>query len=143
MNPKFLGLLGIVPRQQSVSAPRSRTPDFPLPEGPRQRAAERERDKTLAPEAVAWLNRLPRHRRPESLSKLYPRICNRLALLWPDRTLTEHYFNELLVTRRTGRAGFPPSVATDLVSLHDYYVRTTSAEAVKAWDDRTLAVGDR
>jgi hypothetical protein len=111
---------------------------------PDRRAPAREQDKTLAPETLRWMRALPNHRRPLSLAAAYPRICNKLALIWADNLLTEYYFNGLLLDTRGGRKGFAPKIAAELISLHEFHVRNLSSpEAVKAWDDRMLAVGDR
>ncbi|MES2990990.1 MAG: hypothetical protein V4844_06190 [Pseudomonadota bacterium] len=101
----------------------------PVPRGPkppelmtdsdwvRHRAPRRHRDETLSNAAVAWLARLPADFRPDALAARYPRIANRLALLWRDPGLIEQYLDELLVPKRPDRQGFPSEVAADLQSL--------------------------
>jgi hypothetical protein len=86
-----------------------------------ERSPLRERDKTLAPEALAWYQELPHPMRPLELCARYPRIANRLALVWPDAQLTHLYFRSLLVDKRGGRRGFPPRVAEELVALRGYF----------------------
>ncbi|CAN5468927.1 hypothetical protein BH09PSE5_BH09PSE5_23100 [soil metagenome] len=87
---------------------------------------------------------LPRSVMPLELAHTYPRVCNHLALCWPDPHLTQNYFDSLLIDRRGDRRGFPPQVANELIALHEFYERTVATpDAIKAWDDRMLAVGDR
>lgn len=85
------------------------------------RSRLRDRDKSLAPEAVAWLDSLPHLLRPIDLTTRYPRIANRLALLWPDAHLTEIYFLSLLVDKRGGRRGFASHITEELMALRSYY----------------------
>lgn len=83
----------------------------------RHRAPVRHRDEALSDDALDWLDRLPQDFRPAALAERFPRIVNRLAMLWPDPGLTEHCLDELVVPRRPGRQGFPPDVMVDLQSL--------------------------
>ena len=83
----------------------------------RHRAPRRHRDETLSDAAIAWLARLPADFLPDALAGRYPRIANRMALLWRDPGLIEEYLDELLVPRRPNRQGFPADVAADLKSL--------------------------
>jgi hypothetical protein len=83
----------------------------------RHRAPRRHRDEVLSDAAVAWLARLPDDFRPDLLAARYPRIANRMALLWRDPGLIEEYLDDLLVARRPNRQGFAPEVASDLQSL--------------------------
>jgi hypothetical protein len=88
------------------------------------RSPMRPRDKTLAPEAEAWLGTLPLTMHPQELCLRYPRIANRMALLWPDAHLTETYFTSLLADKRGGRRGFAPRITEELTSLHTYYAES-------------------
>jgi hypothetical protein len=112
--------------------------------GPAARTTPRDRDLTLQPEGQRWLQQLPASVRPQALPVRYPRICNHLALLWADEQLVDNYFDSLLVDNRGSRTGFPPEVAAELITLHNYFNNTRAkGPGNKAWDDRTLAVGDR
>ena len=106
------------------------------------RSQPRARDLTLAPEAEAWLGTLPWTMQPRELSARYPRIVNRMALVWPDAHLTALYFRSLLDTdgRREHRRGFPTVVADELMALRSYHadlrgVRTDHEQ----WVSRLLA----
>ena len=89
----------------------------------RHRAPPRHRDATLSDAARSWMQHLPEPVGPNRLCSLYPRIANRLAFLWPDPGLTEHFLDELLVDRRDGREGFPPDVTVELLVLHRFNSR--------------------
>jgi len=83
----------------------------------RHRVPPRHRDEELSDDAVNWLARLPEDFRPAALAERFPRVVNRLAQLWQDPGLTEHFLDELVVPRRPGRQGFPAEVTVDLQSL--------------------------
>lgn len=83
----------------------------------RHRAPQRHRDQVLSDGARDWLDQLPEDFRPAALAEHFPRIANRLALLWRDPGLTEHCLDELVCPKRPGRQGFPPEVTLDLQSL--------------------------
>ena len=53
---------------------------------------------------------------PHNLEKQYPRIFEKIMLLW-DMPQMSHYFEELMIPDRQGRAGFPPDVAAEIVRL--------------------------
>ena len=55
------------------------------------------------------------------LEQTFPRILERIALLWPSPML-ETYFTELLLDQRGDRAGFPPGVMAELMFLHELYL---------------------
>ena len=44
----------------------------------------------------------------------YPRIANRLALVWPDAVLAKRVLDDVVADRRGGRRGFPREVADEL-----------------------------
>ena len=83
----------------------------------RRRAPARHRDESLSDAAKKWIERLPEELRPERLVERFPRIVNRLASLWYDAGLTEHFLDELLAPRRPGRQGFSPDIIDELVAL--------------------------
>ena len=133
----LLGLLKF-PRLRSALA---RRPAGPKPrelmtdsDWVRHRAPKRHRDESLSEAAQRWFQRLPPEARPNRLCAAFPRIVNRLAFLWRDPGLTEHYLEELLVPRRSGRQGFPADVSAELAALllrneQRLYVTEDAAEA--------------
>jgi hypothetical protein len=106
----------------------ARTPP-PAPSGPkpvelmtpadwvRHRVPKRHRDDAVSDATHKWVQRLPPEFRPYRLCAAFPRIANRLAELWRDPGLTDHYLDELLHSRREGRQGFPPAVSAELHTL--------------------------
>jgi hypothetical protein len=80
-------------------------------------------DLRLSEAAVGWCAALPPAERPTALCERYPRIANRLALVWPDAELTSRYFDSLIIDRRGGRQGFPPEVMAELIRLRAFRVR--------------------
>ena len=81
----------------------------------------RERDQSLAPEALSWLSALPWTVQPKEMCARYPRIANRMALVWPDAHLTALYFKSLLQDKRGGRRGFASSIQQELMALRSYH----------------------
>lgn len=75
-------------------------------------------DFLLSNGASRWVFSLAPDDRPEWTVLHYPRVVNRIARCWSDRELLETLFEELLVDRRGGRAGFPPQIQAELVRLH-------------------------
>lgn len=70
-----------------------------------------------------WLSTLPAHVRPMELAKRYPRIVNRIALLWNEQALCNKYLGSLILDRsRPDRAGFSAPIAKEIYHLHEYYV---------------------
>lgn len=66
---------------------------------------------------------------PHALEKQYRRVLNRIMELW-DKPEIEDYFNELLVSKRSDRQGFPPQVASDIIYLSMVHSRQRSREQV-------------
>jgi len=83
----------------------------------RHRAPRRLRDDELSADAHLWLERVPADFHPDAVAERFPRLINRLALLWRDPGLTEHFLVELLQPARPGRQGFAPEVTVELQSL--------------------------
>ncbi|MDB5811796.1 MAG: type secretion system protein [Betaproteobacteria bacterium] len=55
---------------------------------------------------------------PEStIEQLFPRIAEKLAIVWPSEACAM-YITSLLVNTRETRQGFPPEVVEDLLMLH-------------------------
>lgn len=53
---------------------------------------------------------------PEALEQGFPRILQRIVELWKT-PLLDDFFDELIVTQRPGREGFPEKVALELFHL--------------------------
>ena len=83
----------------------------------RHRAPRRLRDDELSADAQKWLERLPEDFHAEALAERFPRLINRLALLWRDPGLTEHFLAELVQPTRPGRQGVALEVMVELQSL--------------------------
>src|SRR4051812_47051725 len=60
----------------------------------------------------------PSDGRPEStIEQSFPRIAEKLVLVWPSEACAI-YLTDLIVTKRETRQGFPPEVLEDLLMLH-------------------------
>ncbi|MEX8497830.1 MAG: hypothetical protein AB3X41_03635 [Leptothrix ochracea] len=100
-------------------------PQQPLPTAPGHLAGSEDSGKryfrappeVLHPDAQAWLHHVPVPVRPILTARRYPHVANRLALYWNNQNHLADYFEELLVSSRPGRRGFPPEVLDELVSL--------------------------
>lgn len=58
---------------------------------------------------------------PHALDQQFPRIVNKIVILWGEPEL-EMYFNELLMDSRGGtRQGFPPEIASEIFNLNMYH----------------------
>ncbi len=73
------------------------------------------------PRTLAWAATLAPDVQPHELIRLYARIANHLALGWEDTHATLAYFEQLLVTNRANRNGFPKQVESELVALRLHY----------------------
>lgn len=106
--------VGLVPRKPSepssdpAASQRAPTPDW---------------DIGLIPHAQRWFERLPEDVRPTQLCLAFPRIGNRISLLWPSASLVDGYFEDLLVDKRGGRRGFPTGITQELARLRAYRQR--------------------
>jgi len=107
-------------------------------------------ERVLSPAAHVWLMKLPASVRPNHLADTFPRIANRLALVWRDATLVDKVLDDLLVDKRGGRRGFPAEVSAELLRLHSFHERHRmlpgTAEAAapgRAWDQHLQASADR
>ncbi len=59
---------------------------------------------------------------PVNLDKQFPRVMEKIVKLWGSDEM-QPYFEELLLTERQGRAGFPNEVAQELFHLFAVYHR--------------------
>ena len=104
---------------KAATARRRRTTESPA-SGAAARSDTRPPD-VLSTAAAAWLRTLPVSLRPMHLCKAFPRVANRIALVWNDYDLANGVFNDLLLDRRGNRKGFPPAVAAEILRLHAYH----------------------
>lgn len=110
----------------------------------RFRAPVRDQDRKLSKAAQEWLRGLPGARWPMNLATHYPRIVNHLALVWPDRHLTDMAFERLLTDTRGGRQGFAAAVQADLLALRRWRQELSVREqALPGWDLTLMATSDR
>src|SRR5689334_14559401 len=81
---------------------------------------------------------------PHRTEELYPRIVEKIAVLWGSPQLSK-YFNELLFDDRGGRAGFPPDIMTELFRLSTFHDSTKPPRNAldAAWESNDVARYDR
>jgi ankyrin repeat protein len=80
-------------------------------------------------------------RYPARLDERYPRILERIALLWGTSQL-DQYLQELLLDTRGGRQGFAPEVMSDLMFLHALHVEGKEpAPTGDVWGDEPVRKG--
>jgi hypothetical protein len=72
------------------------------------------------PVTSRWVASLPAEFQPLALLQFFPRIANRLASVWGDDAGLTECFTDLLMDRRGGRQGFPPTVQRELSLLREY-----------------------
>ncbi len=75
----------------------------------------------LLPVTEKWFDAFPADKAPCALASQYPRICNLIAVHWNDMRGAPELFEDLLTDRRGGRAGFPPAVRRDLISVQEQW----------------------
>ncbi len=87
----------------------------------------------LNAQAFRWLASFGENTRPKFLPQNYPRIANRIALLWSEPTLMRPYLDELMVDGRGNREGFPQEVLIELGSLKHLYNKELYPEQTDVW----------
>ena len=92
-----------------------------LNEEGRRKRSKAEPTNAPLPRTLAWAARLPREVQPQELLHSFGRVANLLAANWDNAEVTVAYLHELLVDTRGCRSGFPPKVASELLSLQRYY----------------------
>ena len=60
---------------------------------------------------------------PTKTAELYPRILERISILWGTVGMAR-YFNEILFDERGDREGFPQDVMAELFALSNYHEST-------------------
>ena len=58
---------------------------------------------------------------PQQLATHFPSILEKMVVLWPQPEQERHYFQELLVTQRENRQGFPAEIYTEIFALSEFY----------------------
>ena len=103
----------------------------------RVRSPQRDQDRVLQSPTHVWLRRIPSAIHPKHLCRYYPRIANRLAMAWGDKTEVEEIFEDLLQDRRGQRKGFSERVRVEIERggwLHGCVLAAPlSAEELTAW----------
>src|SRR6202521_475085 len=74
----------------------------------------------LLPSTFRWLGILPKGVRPMRLGQQFPRIANKLAILWEEPAVCRKFLTSLMLDDRGDRAGFPPEVIMELGALEAY-----------------------
>jgi hypothetical protein len=106
----------------------------PLPSAEPQRAADpaewipvrspaKDQDRVLQSQTHVWLRRIPSAIHPKHLCRYYPRIANRLAINWNDKSKVEQIFEDLLHDRRGQRKGFSERVRVEIERLERFHAR--------------------
>ncbi|MDP5240992.1 hypothetical protein Q9Q94_15735 [Uliginosibacterium sp. 31-16] len=80
---------------------------------------------------------------PRQLMASYPRIVDRIVQLWGSPEI-EPYFQELMLTDREGRQGFPQPVLTEILNLRTWYrsLLPPQPRTVDTWTDMIEEDGD-
>ena len=89
----------------------------------RVRGPVKDQDRVLQSQTHVWLRRIPSAIHPKHLCRYYPRIANRLAVSWGDKTKVEQLFEELLHDRRGQRKGFSERVRVEIERLERFHQR--------------------
>lgn len=71
----------------------------------------------LPAHTVQWIVSLPAAARPLHLFMHYPKLGNKLAMLWENTGDAQRFFDEMLMDTRGTRQGFPKEVFDDLMRL--------------------------
>ena len=67
------------------------------------------------------------------IQEKFPRIGNRIALLWGSAEL-QKFLNELIFDARGDRQGFPPATAEVLLRIHRYHGKVVPEDDKNAWN---------
>ncbi len=89
----------------------------------RVRSPAKDQDRVLQSQTHVWLRKIPSAIHPKHLCRYYPRIANRLALSWGDKSKVEQIFEDLLHDRRGQRKGFSERVRVEIERLERFHAR--------------------
>ncbi len=92
----------------------------------------------LSREAVRLLLALDATRSVRALPSKYPHVLNRLARLWSAPVEAHRCLEELLLSSRGGRQGFPPAVITELMLLQTRNSKRLPAAKQDIWSQTML-----
>lgn len=87
------------------------------------RGPVKDQDRVLQSQTHVWLRRIPSAIHPKHLCRYYPRIANRLAVSWGDKTKVEQVFEDLLHDHRGQRKGFSERVRVEIERLERFHQR--------------------
>ena len=71
---------------------------------------------------------------PWKTAERFPHVVEKLASLWQNPPAIRAYFDQLLLTRRESREGFPLEIYTEIFSLSEFYDKQHQATK-KSRDD--------
>jgi hypothetical protein len=77
-------------------------------------------ETALLPSTFRWLAMLPKGVRPMTLGQQFPRIANKLAILWEEPAVCRKFLTSFMLDDRGDRDGFPPEVIMELSTLEAY-----------------------
>ena len=81
---------------------------------------------------------------PHKTEEKYPRIVDKIAVLWGTSGMSK-YFTELLFDDRGGRAGFPSEVMMEIFRLSNFHEssKPSRGKLETAWENPELTRFDR
>jgi hypothetical protein len=88
------------------------------------RRSARNQHEPLSEATTAWMRQLPDDVRPLELAERFPRIANRICILWIDQVRCASYLADLLIDRRRDRQGFPAAIAKEIADLTVHQARS-------------------
>src|SRR5262245_583834 len=87
----------------------------------------------LSRDSVRLLLALDATRSIRTLPAKYPHVLNRVARAWSVPSEAQRCLNELLLTDRSGRQGFPPAVVAELMLLQGRNNKRLPAAKQDVW----------
>lgn len=125
-----------VPRVGAAKSPASKTaPAGPAtPERPMLRPG-------LAAQVARWMESLPETLRPVTIAEQFPRIAERLSLIWVSPSDARSYLDGLLIDDRGSRQGFPAEAASELLRLSAHLAERLDTSTARAGSNWGRALG--
>jgi hypothetical protein len=68
----------------------------------------------------------------------FPDVLNRIAEVWSSPTRAERCFDDLLLSNRGARQGFPQAVISEIASLRHYYFTRVFPKQIDPWEQGLL-----
>ena len=99
-----------------------------------QLANEEAARSALTGDAIRLMCQLEKKVTVTALADDYPRVLNRIAVLWSRPVELHAYFDGLLHDNRGNREGFPFEVLTQINALQHFYVTVVNPKHVDPWD---------